>query len=62
MSRRHRPASELFQAACDGGETFGCVNLALALDKGVGGKKDKAGAAAARAKACAAGHQPACEK
>jgi TPR repeat protein len=53
-------ALELFHEACDGGAAAGCFNLALALEKGLGGKKDKAGAKELRTKACEGGHQPAC--
>lgn len=52
-------ARAVLQTACDSGDGPGCFNLALALEKGQGGKK---GAAAARTKACDAGYKEACSQ
>jgi TPR repeat protein len=57
-----KKARELFSKACDGGELGGCYNLALAMEKGLGGKRDRKGAKALKAQACEGGLEAACGK
>jgi hypothetical protein len=55
-------AVEVYQKACDGGETFGCANLGWMYDYGKGVSKDKKRAVALYQKACEGGDQWGCRQ
>ena len=50
----------MMKAACDGGEVKGCHNLAVMLDHGEGGERDKAEARRLYRQACEGGHMKGC--